>query len=159
MSVFIPLVTVWRWAPGDTYLYTPVHITEPTPSVLVPPRPSLSPAVSDCVRPICEALEEIRCHLSPTFPPHRDSTLLSCLIRLIFFFTFPPFTLLLWPHSSETEGKLMLGKPVYVFDRIFQVFKFFNCSLRSMSKKKSLKKVLDWGRNDLSPTVWRHFRA
>lgn len=36
MSVFILHVTVWSCAPSDGDLYTPVHITEPTPSVLAP---------------------------------------------------------------------------------------------------------------------------
>lgn len=34
MSVFIRHVTVWSRAPSDRYLYTPLHIMEPAPSVL-----------------------------------------------------------------------------------------------------------------------------
>lgn len=49
MSVFILHVTVWSCAPSDRYLYTPVHIIEPTPSVLVLSRSSLSQTVAESV--------------------------------------------------------------------------------------------------------------
>lgn len=47
MSVFILRVTVWSSAPSDRYLYTPVHIIQPTPSVLILSRFSLPQTVAD----------------------------------------------------------------------------------------------------------------
>ena len=47
MSVFILHVTVWSCAPSDRYLYTPVHIIAPAPSVLIPSRSSLSQTVAE----------------------------------------------------------------------------------------------------------------
>lgn len=49
MSVFILHVTVWSCAPSDRYLYTPVHIIEPTPSVLILSRSSLSQTLAASV--------------------------------------------------------------------------------------------------------------
>lgn len=47
MSVFILRVTVWNWAPSDRSLYTPLHIMEPTPSVLNFSCSSLSQTVAE----------------------------------------------------------------------------------------------------------------
>lgn len=49
MSVFILHVTVWSCAPSDRYLYTPVHIIEPTPSVLILSCSPLSQTVAKSV--------------------------------------------------------------------------------------------------------------
>lgn len=47
MSVFILHVTVGSCAPSDRYLCTPLHIIEPTPSVLILSRSSLSQTVAE----------------------------------------------------------------------------------------------------------------
>lgn len=56
MSVFILRVTVWSRASSDRYLYTPLHITEPTPFVLILSFHSFSDTSWVYVRPICEPL-------------------------------------------------------------------------------------------------------
>lgn len=47
MSVFIVHVTVWRCLPSDRFLYTPLHISEPTPSVLILSASSLTQTVAE----------------------------------------------------------------------------------------------------------------
>lgn len=78
MSVFILHVTVWSRAPSDRYLYTPLHITEPTPSVLVLSRSTLSQTVTELM-----SVQFVN-HLQRYFPASRRCSIFpswrSCLL-------------------------------------------------------------------------------
>lgn len=138
MSVFIRHVTVWSRAPSDRYLYTPLHIMEPAPSVL-------NFSLSSLLQTVAESVSvQFVDHLKWCFPAFRQCSIsssqrrscapvfrrpLGCLSRVrsspFIHLNFTPFSVCL-QLNSRCKSTLRTAACLHIlFLSVFIFFFFF----------------------------------